>query len=220
MTGRYALFTSKEKTEDHFQAVSDSDVIFEPNYNIAPGHLVPAIYMEKAHEKRVGYLQWGLESPESGGKTESNVKAESLIQKNTLRKAFQRKRCIIPANGFYEWKALTAELRLPFYIRLLDEEIFGFAGIYDRWTTKDKEVFSFAIITTKANELLQPLHDRMPVILQPNDYDYWLDPINSDHENLSELLKPFPTDQMSTYRVNKEVDDLKINSPDLIKPVM
>ena len=220
MTGRYALFSDKETAEDHFHAVSDEDVVFDPHYNIAPGNVGPVIYMEKARERRIGNLKWGLESPDSGGKSESNVKAESLAQKANLRKVFQRKRCIIPANGFYEWKTLTADLKLPFYIRLLDEDLFGFAGIFDRWTVEDKEVFSFAIITTRSNELLQPLHDRMPVIIHPKNYDYWLDPINSDQDTLSKLLKPFPTDQMSTYRVTKDVDDLKNNSAELIKPVM
>lgn len=220
MTGRYALFSNKETIEDHFQSRSTDDVDFRVHYNVAPGSFMPVVYMEKAREKRIGSLKWGLQTSESRGKGEVHAKAESLTQQSSLKKAFERKRCIIPANGFYEWKTLTSNIKLPFYIRLLDEELFGFAGIFERYETEDAEIFTYAIISTRANELLQPLHDRMPVILHPEDYNYWLDPINSDQEKLGVLLKPFPTDRMSTYRVTNQVNDLENNEEELIKPVM
>ncbi|MEX0772205.1 MAG: SOS response-associated peptidase [Balneolales bacterium] len=220
MTGRYTLFSNKKTVEDHFQSRSTGDVQFEANYNVAPGNFMPVIFMEKARENRIANMKWGLQTSESGGKAQVNAKAETLTQQSTLIKAFERKRCIIPANGFYEWKTLTSDIKLPFYIRLLDDELFGFAGIFDRYTSGNADILTFAIITTRSNELLQPLHDRMPVILHPENYDYWLNPINSDQEKLGKLLKPFPTDQMSTYRVNNQVNDLKNNNEDLIKPVM
>lgn len=220
MTGRYTLFSNKETVEGHFKAQSTADVPYKANYNAAPGNFMPVTYMEKAREKRIGNMKWGLPTSEDDDKIEFYAKAETLTQQSTLIKAFERKRCVIPANGFYEWKTLTSNIKLPFYIRLLNEELFGFAGIYDRYTSGNADIFSFAIVTTRSNELLQPLNDRMPVILHLEDYDYWLDPINSNQEILGKLLKPFPTDQMSTYRVNNQVNDLKNNNADLVKPVM
>ncbi|MEX0928645.1 MAG: SOS response-associated peptidase [Balneolales bacterium] len=219
MTVRYALFSGKDTLEQHFQAAAKEDH-YEINYNAAPGDSMPVVYMEKAREKSIGRLIWGLKSPDSVDKEEINAKAETLTQHSNLRKAFERKRCIIPANGFYEWKTLTSDIKLPFYIRLLDDELFGFAGIFDRYTSGDQEIFTFAILSTRSNELLQPLNDRMPVILHPEHYDYWLDPIHSDQDKLGKLLQPFPTDLMSTYRVTNKVNDLKKNSVELIKPVM
>ncbi|MEX0780020.1 MAG: SOS response-associated peptidase [Balneolales bacterium] len=220
MTGRYTLFSEKEKLEEQFQAHATDDTRHEGNYNVAPGDSMPVVYMAKAHEKYIVEMKWGLQTSENGGKEEPIAKAESLTQQSTLRTSFERKRCIIPANGFYEWKALTSDLKLPFYIRLLDQELFGFAGVYDRYVSGKTEILTFAIITTRSNELLQPLHDRMPVILHPADYDYWLDPINSDQEKMGKLLNPFPTDRMSTYRVSNKVNELKNNGEELIKPVM
>lgn len=149
-----------------------------------------------------------------------NARVGELNEQNSYKKSFQRQRCIIPANGFFEWQTIFKK-KVPFYFRTLDQKLFGLAGIYERWTSKDEnvELTTYALVTTDANALVKPLKDEMPAILEPKDFDKWLDPVNSDTDELLSLLKPYPSEKMSTYRVGQGVNDSEKNGADLIHPV-
>ncbi len=226
MCGRYTLYSNKTEIESHFKAPFKTDEELNASYNVAPGTFNPVALHGKAREPGITLMKWGLVPPfadsENIGYKMINARSETIDAKPSFKKAFQRKRCLIPANGFYEWKKMEdSSIKLPFYIRLLNKELFAFAGIFERWTGSDNsELFSYSIITTEANPLLQPLHERMPVILEPEQYDFWLNPMNDDAEGLKMLLKPYPTEEMSVFRVGNDVNKVANNTPELIEPVV
>ncbi len=223
MCGRYTLYSDKKAIENHFEVeISDGELI-RPDYNAAPGTLRPVIMVKGTHERVAGKLKWGLVPPFvknlSDWKPLINARSETVNEKPSFRKAFQRKRCIVPANGFYEWKDFGGDNKIPFYIRLLDRDLFGMAGIYETHKDADgSELHTFAILTTGANALMQPLHDRMPVILREDDYNVWLNPVQPRPEMLQSLLTPYPTERMSTFKVSTDVNNVRNNGPDLISP--
>ncbi len=222
MCGRYTLFSEKKEIEEIFDVDIDDD-LFQTSYNIAPGSNNPVVLMPRPNVWDISSFRWGLipswADDEKVGYKMTNARAETLMEKSSYKKPFQRQRCLIPANGFYEWQTIYKE-KTPFYVRTLDQDLFGFAGIYEKWTSADKKnvIYSYTIITTEANTLLQPLHDRMPVILERNDFDSWLDPVNSETDKLIKMLKPYPTERMSIYRVSADVNNAQNNSPKLILP--
>lgn len=226
MCGRYTLYSPKPDLEHHFEARFKTDAGPTPRYNIAPGSEQPVVLYGKAREPGITLMKWGLVPPfaddASIGFKMINARSETLDQKPSFKKAFQRKRCLIPANGFYEWKKLEgSERKLPFYIRLIHQEIFAFAGLFERWENKQGEpLFSFTIVTTAANSLLQPLHERMPVILNPADYDAWLNPLNEDKAALQGLLRPYATEDMSVFRISPEVNKTSNDHKGLIEPIV
>lgn len=223
MCGRYTLFSPKEEIEAFFDVTSEDEQIFRPNYNVAPGSVMPIVLIGRSGKREVGGLRWGLipkwaDSADTGYKM-INARAETLTEKKSFKGPFQSKRCLVPANGFFEWKQ-TGESKYPFFIRLLSDPLLAFAGLFEKWTSPEGEdVYSYTIITTQANTLIQPLHDRMPVILSPEHYNYWLDPKNDDYEGLQNLLQPFPMEQMSTYRVTTDVNTPKNNYAELLQPI-
>lgn len=223
MCGRYTLYSSKEDIENHFEATAEDDGLFTPNYNVAPGTTMPVVLAGVSGDREIGGMRWGLipkwADDKNTGYNMINARGETLHEKKSFKGPFENKRCIVPANGFYEWKGDKRE-KQPFYIRLLNEQVVGFAGLYERWTSDDGEdIYSYTIITTEANALVAPLHDRMPVILQKDMYKVWLNPENEDTDMLSQYLKPFPLEQMATYRVTDEVNSTKNNKPELIQPI-
>ncbi len=223
MCGRYTLYSDKKAIEVQFDvAIADDDLI-QPDYNAAPGTVRPVVLTQGTHDRVAGALKWGLVPPFvkdlSDWKPLINARSETVNEKPSFKKAFQRKRCIVPANGFYEWKDFGDGKKIPFYIRLLNQDLFGMAGIYE--THKDgsgNELHTFAILTTEANALMQPLHDRMPVILREDDYNVWLNPVQPRPEMLQSLLRPYPTEYMSAYKVGTNVNNARNNGPDLINP--
>jgi putative SOS response-associated peptidase YedK len=223
MCGRYAVFAGKEKIQEAFGVTSDDSELFEPNFNATPGSLLPVVLLGKARVKRIGPLRWGLipswADDLSVGYSMINARSETLLEKPSFKKPFQRQRCIIPASGFYEWQKL-GKAKIPYYIRTLDQEVMGFAGLFEKWEKDEQTVFSFTIITTSANDLLAPLHERMPVILNKKNYDDWLDPLFDDIEILQAMMKPYPTERMALYRVSEAVNTATNNGPDLVRPVM
>jgi putative SOS response-associated peptidase YedK len=223
MCGRYAVFAGKEKIQEVFGVTADDPGLFEPNFNATPGSMLPVVLLGKARVKRIGPLRWGLipgwADDTSVGYSMINARSETLLEKPSFKKPFQRQRCIVPASGFYEWQKL-GKAKIPYYIRTLDQEVMGFAGLFDKWEKDGQTVFSFTIITTAANDLLAPLHERMPVILRKRDYDDWLDPLFDDLSVLQELMKPYPTERMSLYRVSDAVNTASNNGPELVRPVL
>lgn len=217
MCGRYSLSKSKIELEERFQAEMLSD--FKPRYNIAPTQLVPVVTSQSP--KGFSFFYWGI-TPEFGrNKPVSqkliNAKAESVHQKITFKSSFKQRRCIIPADGFYEWKKLGKKTSIPHRFTLREGGLFSFAGIWDEYETVDGEnQHTFLILTTQPNELVSEVHDRMPVVLTPETEKKWLNNYSSEEE-LLEILTPFSANEMLSYPVSTLVNSVKNDSPALIR---
>ena len=186
-------------------------------YNIAPSQNVVAITERESHREAT-MLQWGLIpfwSTEPKGII--NARLETIDEKRSFAESFQKRRCLIPADGFYEWQR-TGKISQPYYFQMKDEAPFAFAGIWDHWKSDGRSITSCAIITTTANELLAPIHNRMPVILRPESHDLWLDE-NSRSQDLKELLGPFPASEMRSHAVSYDVNNTKVDDEHLLRPV-
>lgn len=226
MCGRYALYGPRSRVREQFDL--DDGFDFGPRYNIAPSTNVLVVRPEP-DGRRVGRLyRWGLipgwaKDPSIGAKL-NNARGETVAEKPAFRAAFRRWRCIVPASGFYEWKAVDEggrTVKQPYFIRPCDEgQLFGLAGLTERWVSPEgQEVHSCCIITTDANALMVPIHTRMPVILAPSDYAAWLDPANTNTEALRALLRPAEADGMIAYAVSRAVNSSRGDAPELVRPV-
>jgi putative SOS response-associated peptidase YedK len=221
MCGRFTLTVPLEELMLRY-GVEQIAFDYEPRYNVAPGQLVTAVL---AHEgqKRLGQLKWGLVP--SWAKDVSiayktiNAKSETVGEKPAFKNAFQRKRCLIPADGFYEWKKSGRE-KQPMRILLKEREIFSMAGLYDTWNAPDgTKLHTCTILTTKPNTLVGPIHDRMPVILRREDEELWLDREHFDADLLQSLLVPYPEEEMFAYPVAAMVGNVKNELPDCIAEI-
>ena len=212
MCGR---FTLKSPGRIKFDRIARSDLPpLIPRYNIAPGQTVLAI-TQRDLEPETALLQWGLiPSWSTESKGFINARAETIEDKPSFGESFQRRRCLIPADGFFEWRR-AGRSKQPYYFQMLDEAPFAFAGIWDQWTKDEVPILSCAIITTTANELLEPVHDRMPVMLRPESYGRWLDQ-EAHSAVLKELLVPFPAQEMKSHPVSSEVNYPDNDNEDLI----
>jgi putative SOS response-associated peptidase YedK len=221
MCGRFTLFEpdkvlSREFGVSGFPALS-------PRYNIAPSQPVATVRSAPGGIGReLALLRWGLipswsKDPAIGNRL-INARAETVREKPSFRNAFKRHRCLIPASGFYEWLRWERG-KQPYFVRMCDSHTFAFAGLWDRWESPDEGVIeTCAILTTAANAVLAPIHDRMPVIVPSGEYDRWLDPSPKDPDSLTSLLVPFPPEEMVAYPVNPRVnapstDDLGCIAP-------
>jgi putative SOS response-associated peptidase YedK len=220
MCGRFVQYSDPEIYASHFDALTLFDL--PPRYNVAPTQQV--LVVRTADERReLVPLRWGLvpswsKGPESGYSM-INARAETVDAKPAYRSAFKHRRCLIPTEGFYEWKK-EGRAKTPFLIRRKDGEPFGMAGLWETWRGKEGETIeSCTIIVTEANALVQELHDRMPVILAPEDYAAWLDPENKDAEGLRTMLRPADPHPWTLVEVSRKVNSPKNDSPELIEPV-
>ena len=211
MCGRFTLHS---RDGIKLKGLASLDLPFEARYNIAPSHNVLTVGDFGAGlEARL--LTWELiPSWSTDGKGFINARAETLEEKPSFNESFRLRRCLIPADGFFEWKRTGREKR-PFYFQVDDEMPFAFAGIWDTWSNRGDVVTSCAIITTAANELVGELHDRMPAILLHEFHDAWLDP-RTNRSVLTEMLKPFPSLMMKTYPVSSSVNSPDNDSADLL----
>ena len=225
MCGRYALYGPASRIREQFDL--DDGFDFEPRYNIAP--TMPALVVWPGSAGgRVGRLcRWGLvpawAKDANIGTKLINARGETVAEKPTFRTAFRRGRCLLPANGFYEWKAVQEggrSAKQPYYVRPQDERnLFAFAGLSERWVSPEgEEIDSCCIITTAANALMTPIHDRMPVIVGANDYAAWLDPNNADASGLRALLRPAESGDMIAYPVRRAVNSSRGDSPTFVEP--
>jgi len=190
----------------------------EPSYNIAPGQEILVIIRKDV--PHVTLLRWGLIPFWSKEKTAGmiNARAETVEQKPTFKHSFIKQRCLIPADGFFEWKKGKPRKK-PYRFIMKDEKVFSFAGLWDAWTFPEgKTIYSCAIITTAANELIEPIHNRMPVILSPEAEKAWLSK-DAGVQTLKGLLKPYPSELMDSYEVADLVNSPRNNTPQVIKPV-
>jgi putative SOS response-associated peptidase YedK len=221
MCGRYTQTIDVETLQRRF-GFDSGGVTLEPRYNLAPGQEAPVVVEEGA--KVLKPMRWGLvpywAKEASIGYKMINARAETLAQKPSFKKSFREKRCLVLADGFYEWHKLKGKRTgIPMRFILKSREPFAFAGLWDAWKRPEGDILlSFTIITTEANELLRSVHDRMPVILRPRDEDKWLDPDLKNIDRLFPLLVPYPSDMMEGYEVSTLVNSPKNDVPECILP--
>lgn len=200
MCGRYVLLSDLSRIEEHF-GIRDIPSSFSRGNNVSPGEKVLAVRQEGGI-REASVFRWGLipswmkDPPKGGGFI--NARAETLASKASFRDAFRRRRCLIVADGFYEWQKLEGKRKQPWCFFLRSGNPFAFAGLYESWVPPAGDpVTTCAIVTTQANELVAPVHDRMPVILSPESYDFWLNPLNRDEERMAAVLRPYPAEEMA-----------------------
>jgi putative SOS response-associated peptidase YedK len=221
MCGRFTLRTTGKAVADFFGLREIPELL--ARYNIAPTQPVAAVRVSQHHAGReLAMLRWGLipawaADPAIGNRM-INARADTVATKPAFRKAFRQRRCLIVADGFYEWKKLNGR-KQPYYIRLQDGGPFAFAGLWEHWDRGDRPIDSCTILTTDANELVGSIHDRMPVILDPGDYNLWLDPDIEDAKRLEPLLVPYRSEAMAAYPVSTMVNNPKADDPRCIEPV-
>ncbi len=218
MCGRYTLKTPIDVLAEYFE-VEEYPSSLAPSYNVAPTQEVAAI-VEEDEKRKLEVFRWGLipswaKDPAIGNRM-INARAETVSEKPSFRSAFKKRRCLIVADGFYEWQK-TDNGKQPFYIRMKDSSPFAFAGLWEAWD-KSEEIRSCSIITTDANDLMDEIHHRMPVILPPENYGAWLDPGFDEKEALTSLLKPYPSDEMEAYAVSRRVNKPSNNEPSILEP--
>jgi putative SOS response-associated peptidase YedK len=226
--GRYVSVSSPTLLAErlHVDDVRIDDV--EPNYNVTPRTEVPIVAETKEHRRVLDRVRWGLvpswAKDLKAGDRLINARSEGLATKPAYRRAFERRRCLIPADGFYEWRALTGrKQKQPYFIARADREPMAFAGLYEVWRDRadpDAEwIRSCAIVTTDANEALAPIHDRMPVVLPEPAWAEWLDPENHDTKKLARLLVPAPGSEFVFFPVSTLVNKPDNQGPELLEPV-
>lgn len=224
MCGRFTSKAAPERVKEEFKVGKINPGIFHPRYNIAPLQIIPAV-LEREGERVVSGLKWGLiphwAKDDSFSSKLINARAESLAEKPSFRDSFKSRRCIIPASGFYEWQKTAKGPKQPFYLYLKDKEVFGFAGLWEEWLDKEtgEQIETCTIITTEANETVEPIHDRMPVILKAEDYEQWLNEKEMNTDKIQNLLAPYPSEEMTRYAVSPGVNVPDTDSPELIKPI-
>ncbi len=227
MCGRYTLATIEEHLVQEFD-VLQTDII-ESRYNIAPTQSAPIVRMMDGDRRRqLDTMRWGLiphwAKDSTIGNRMINARSESVDSKPSFRKPFRSQRCLIPCTGFYEWKKVeggtpSRPKKQPYYIRRQDERVFAFAGLWDRWHGPEGEAIeSYAILTTEPNDLLRPLHNRMPVIIAPNDYDLWLATNIQDVDSLKPLFQPYAGDEFAAYTVGTQVNNPANDHPSCMDP--
>ena len=221
MCGRYTLSATPARINARFSVAIDPG--WQPSYNVAPGTGVLIVRAEDDNQARVGETAyWGFTPSwfKAGGKAPRpiNARSEGVASKPMFRHAFSRRRCILPADGFYEWKKLDGG-KQPWLIRQQDGGVFGFAGIYEPANEATGDRPSCAILTTEANALMRPIHARMPVILEANDYAGWLDPGQSRTSILESLLRPYQSDALVATPVSTRVNNVRNNDAELLRPV-
>lgn len=224
MCGRFTLTATIEEIIDRFDIQSFlNEELFAPSYNIAPSQLVLAV-INDGSSNRMGFLKWGLVPPwandPSIGNKMINARAETLTEKPSFRNAFKKKRCLVIADSFYEWKRHSDKTKTPMRITLKSNELFAMAGLWEGFKAPDgKVLYSCSVITTGPNELMKDIHDRMPVILNRQDEPTWLNPDITDSNSLKPLLIPFDENLMDTYEVSSLVNSPKNNSIELIQKI-
>lgn len=216
MCGRFTLAKNSQQLAEAF-AQFELPAGITPRYNIAPTQPVAVVANNGNHQ--VEFFQWGLvpfwaKDPSIGNRM-INARAETLAEKPSFKAAYKRRRCLILADGFYEWQK-SANSKTPFYIQLTSGEPFAFAGLWESWQNGDgSTLLSCVIITTDSNERLAPIHHRMPVILSRRQYGQWLDPTNPPPD----LLTPYPASRLTAYAVSTVVNNPRNDTPECIEPV-
>jgi len=216
MCGRFSQTIDFFKIKEQFDEISNID--FSPNYNYSPGDDIPVLFLSN-NKRRLEFIKWGFINEWTLEKKLNliNIRKETLFEKNYFYRFLKNNRCLILADGFYEWRKNGNE-KIPYYFHLKDKSLFAFGGIMNIMIQPDNvEVKSCAIITTNPNKIVSEIHNRMPVIIPIENWYIWLN--TNDDNILLKLMEPFPEELIEKYRVSKLVNKSKINSPDCIKPI-
>jgi putative SOS response-associated peptidase YedK len=221
MCARYTLRTPADLLAERFGLTQIP--ILQPRFNVAPSQLVPVIGANASGRGRsLAMFKWGLVPSWSQDDKEMrpvNARAETIASTPFFSESLRRRRSIVPADGFYEWRTVDGK-KLPVHFHLKSDELFGFAGVWDVWNGPSGKLFSVAIVTTKPNELSAMVHDRMPVILARDDESNWLDPAIEDPEQLLPMLKPYPADSMAADAVNPALNKPGFEGPECLQPMI
>jgi len=223
MCGRFVKKSSKEELRKRF-GFDDlaQGVLLEPRYNIAPSQEQPVLIVSQ--DRRIlTMMKWGLvpywSKDSKVGYRMINARSEGIEEKPSFKTPLKKRRCIVMADGFYEWHKPDKKTKIPYYFRLKSGEPFALAGLWDLWDKGDHILKTFTIITTVSNELMEPIHNRMPVILREKDEGRWLDPEIVDPKYVLPLLTPYSSDEMESFKVSTIVNSPKIDIPECIAPV-
>jgi putative SOS response-associated peptidase YedK len=220
MCGRFVRTTPIHELAELFIFPETADQ--PPRYNIAPTQPVAVVRATTGSRHReLAFLHWGLipswsQDPKIGDRM-INARSETAAGKPSFRSAFRKRRCLIPTDGFYEWQKTGGKKR-PYFIHRADAKPFAFAGLWEHWEGDGEVIESCTILTTEANELMRPIHDRMPVILLAEDYDRWLDPKLDKPEAVQPLLRPYPSEALAAYPVTPLVNNPRNDRPECLKP--
>ena len=225
MCGRYVSSSSATVLESYLAIDEVKAEPLDESYNVAPTDEVYAV-VERDQKRLLGTMKWGLvpwfsKDPKTGAKM-INARAESVPTKPAFRRAFEKRRCLIPADGFYEWKKPEdGGKKIPYFIHGTDGRPIVFAGLWEVWReSEDSEPLrTCTIITTSANDLLRSIHDRMPVVLPPERWEEWLDPTNDDLDGLRGLMVPAPNDLLELYPISTKVNSVRNDGPELLEPL-
>ncbi len=222
MCGRFTLTADPLALQEAFSWVVFGAANLKPRFNIAPTQAVPVV--PNTGDNRLDFFTWGLvpswaKDPSISSRM-INARAETAAQKPSFRHAFKRRRCLILADGFYEWHSVKGEEnKLPIYIRRKDRKPFAFAGLWEEWHSPDgSQILSTAIITTRSNELIRPFHNRMPVILPDSAHKLWLTPGEVSPQALRPLLIPYDADMLVAYPVSRLVNNPRNDTPECLQP--
>ncbi|MFL5758555.1 MAG: SOS response-associated peptidase [Thermomicrobiales bacterium] len=222
MCGRYVL-NAPEDLSERFQ-LRQLTINLPRTYNAAPSEMLPAIFPQDG-ERVAELMQWGLiprwrKPGEKDNFAPINARAETILEKPMFRNLVARRRCLVPANGFYEWQR-REDRKQPYFISVTDDPTFAFAGLYDMHKEDDGGdlIGSYTILTTSANKLMESIHDRMPVILRKEDEEEWLSPEVTDPVAIQHLLQPYPAKEMEAYPISTAVNNVRNDGEELIKPL-
>ena len=222
MCGRFTLTVDPAELQDNFASYT-FPMQFAPRFNIAPTQ--PVLVIPNDGQNRADFFLWGLipswSKDSAIGNRMINARGETLSEKPFFRAAYKYRRCLIPADGFYEWKAVPGQkAKIPYFIHLKSRQPFAFAGLWEEWHSPDgSQIRSCTVITTEPNELMATLHNRMPVILPPAAYAEWLDTAIRTPESMGTLLRPYPADEMAAYPVSTLVNSPANDRPELVLPI-
>jgi putative SOS response-associated peptidase YedK len=211
MCGRFTRRSSPIAVAHEFDLFDVPDL--SPSFNVAPGQAVAVVRQEpEVKGRELAFLRWGLipawaDDPSIGDRM-ANARSETAATKPSFRRAFRSRRCLVVADGFYEWQRTNGR-KQPYFIGLKNDRPFGMAGLWERWEKGGEPVESCTILTTEANDLMKPIHERMPVIIPPDQYETWLNPRCQDTEKLAKLLRAYSPDEMLAYRVSTVVSNPK-----------
>lgn len=227
MCGRFTrandYFSDKARQQKFLEQLGLTEApVLPQRFNIAPSQEIPAVRATDDDRRELVMLHWGLVPSWAKdlaiGNRMVNARADTIAEKPAFRAAFRRRRCLIPADGFYEWQP-QGRTKQPYLIRFKDQRLFCFAGLWEHWPKVEPPVESCTIITTDANEMMASLHDRMPVILSPADYALWLDPAVQEPERLLPFLRPYAGDDLEAVPVSTLVNNPRHESPQCIEPI-
>jgi putative SOS response-associated peptidase YedK len=231
MCGRYVATSPPEELAKYFGAAPPATEL-PPNYNVAPTNDVYAVTADADGNRSLATFHWGLvpfwAKEQKVGYRMINARAETVATSNAYRKAFRERRCLLPADGFFEWKVVGRDekgkaRKQPYYVHRSDHEPLAMAAVWERWRGPDKDweepLHSVAVVTTQANRFMMDIHDRMPVFLPPSAWDRWLDPEVHDVAGLQSLLVPAPEGLLTAHPVDTKVGNVRNRGPELLEPV-